>query len=76
MPSGSAQRAVRSAGQLPATLTQDTRGYPSFTGVAAPSLRWTANYDYDNSNLSYSCSGTAFLSQYIPRLGPLPGGSG
>ena len=38
MPSGTAQRAVAFSRAVTGTLTRDTRGYPSFTGVAAPSL--------------------------------------
>ncbi len=38
MPSGTAQRAIAFSRAVTGTLTQDTRGYPSFTGVAAPSL--------------------------------------
>ena len=38
MPSGTAQRAVAFSRAATGTLIRDTNGYPSFTGVAAPSL--------------------------------------
>ena len=38
MPSGTAQRAIAFSRAATGVLTRDTRGYPSFTGVAAPSL--------------------------------------